>query len=226
MAKMKYTIDAPEYINAFSTFLSGTVITHGRKSVTFIDSDGEEILVLDGKGFKYSGDFLIGGTVTSMSLTDPNGVLWNIVSGLHFDAASLPTSSPVWPANVLSKMLKNEDVLIGSGQRDQMRGYGGNDVLRGMDGSDALSGGKGRDRLTGGLGADLFVLDRGDGDDVITDFESAGPLELHDKLVSSADSFELRKAGRDLLVEFDDGNSFRLLDFKKSQFDTQDVTFM
>jgi hypothetical protein len=54
-----------------------------------------------------------------MSLADQSGTYWNMLSGLHFDAASLPTSSIVWPANFLSKVLEKDDTVIGFGQQDQ-----------------------------------------------------------------------------------------------------------
>ena len=82
----------------------------------------------------------------------------------------------------------NSDILRGSKGGDQMRGFAkhdslfgfggddslfgdfGTDTLEGGAGKDTLAGGKGNDRLIGGAGADIFVFNRGDGIDAITDF--------------------------------------------------------
>jgi Ca2+-binding RTX toxin-like protein len=57
------------------------------------------------------------------------------------------------------------DTLIGSGFADD---------LRGGSGTDTLEGGLGDDDLTGGSGADTFVFSGAFGNDVITDFRTAG----------------------------------------------------
>jgi Ca2+-binding RTX toxin-like protein len=63
-------------------------------------------------------------------------------------------------------------VLDGGAGHDLLVGGAGLDVLIGGDGDDTLVGGHGLDVLTGGAGADRFVLDYGDGPDLITDFQS------------------------------------------------------
>lgn len=69
---------------------------------------------------------------------------------------------------VYGNKLKNK--IDGRDGGDYLTGNGGNDVLRGGDGFDFLDGGKGRDKLIGGGDADSFVLVRGYGKDVVTDF--------------------------------------------------------
>lgn len=94
------------------------------------------------------------------------------------------------------------DTLDGRGGDDRVLGYGGNDRLRGGfgndsvqgglgddqceggDGADTLTGAAGNDRLTGGPGRDIFAFKPNQwgslpvsdaGDDVILDFQGAGP---------------------------------------------------
>jgi len=62
-------------------------------------------------------------------------------------------------------------VLDGGAGHDLLLGGAGLDVLIGGDGDDTLQGGRGLDVLTGGDGADRFILNWGDGPDLITDFQ-------------------------------------------------------
>lgn len=63
------------------------------------------------------------------------------------------------------------DFLFGGGGTDNIRGDEGKDVLRGGRGADFLRGDDGEDFLTGGEGSDVFILQPGQGTDIITDFE-------------------------------------------------------
>ena len=76
--------------------------------------------------------------------------------------------------------LAGRDDLAGGGGSDELVGFSGIDKLRGGFGVDVLDGGNGRDNLrggrdddllTGGGGVDFFILARGDGHDLATDFE-------------------------------------------------------
>ena len=72
------------------------------------------------------------------------------------------------------------DRLAGKAGNDRLTGGNGNDTLYGDWGSDRLTGGNGNDTLYGGVGNDtlfgnggndVFVLEPGAGEDVITDFD-------------------------------------------------------
>jgi Ca2+-binding RTX toxin-like protein len=63
-------------------------------------------------------------------------------------------------------------VLEGGAGDDLLLGGAGLDVLNGGSGADTLEGGLGLDILTGGSGTDYFVFNRGDGPDLVTDFQS------------------------------------------------------
>lgn len=82
---------------------------------------------------------------------------------------------------------------------------GGHDVAVGSTGDDVLIGGTGNDALTGGLGADTFVFRDGDGEDVITDFDTADDLLRLDQ-VNGFDAFAdvqgaLTQVGADTVLD-------------------------
>lgn len=58
---------------------------------------------------------------------------------------------------LISKIMKGDDVFWGGNGNDVMSGFGGDDVLSGGDGDDILFGSSGRDILSGGLGSDGLV---------------------------------------------------------------------
>ena len=66
-----------------------------------------------------------------------------------------------------------KDIILGGDGNDELYGEAGNDSLNGGKGDDSLWGGAGSDTLTGGEGADVFIYYSGDGNDVITDFNSS-----------------------------------------------------
>ena len=63
--------------------------------------------------------------------------------------------------------------INGGGKNELLHGYQTNDVINGGRGDDLLWGHGGDDVLTGGAGADVFILNAGDGEDTITDFNPA-----------------------------------------------------
>lgn len=64
------------------------------------------------------------------------------------------------------------DLIYGNEGHDILYGGGGNDRLYGGGGDDILVGGSGNDMLYGNHGSDLFVFRRGDGTDIIMDFQT------------------------------------------------------
>ncbi|MEJ6398175.1 calcium-binding protein [Yoonia sp. 208BN28-4] len=87
------------------------------------------------------------------------------------------------------------DTLIGSDGRNALFGFGGDDKLYGRSGDDKLDGGAGSDyfdggagtdRLFGGADADTFHFDRGEGDDLVMDFENNIDLIQFDNFSGAA----------------------------------------
>ena len=93
-------------------------------------------------------------------------------------------------------------------------GGNGNDTLLGGPVDDVLNGGPGNDMMTGGPGADLFVFARGDGADVITDFNcSEGDrIDLRSLPAYSGADFQARQVGNDTVLDFGNGDSVTIKD--------------
>jgi Ca2+-binding RTX toxin-like protein len=86
-----------------------------------------------------------------------------------------------WNGDAQGDRLSRIEYVYGSTKDDDIRGdngvnrlvgNAGNDTIDGRGGIDYILGGAGNDTMTGGTGADVFVLENGHGDDVITDFEA------------------------------------------------------
>jgi Ca2+-binding RTX toxin-like protein len=69
---------------------------------------------------------------------------------------------------------EGNDTLYGGNGDDTLEGGPGNDTLYGEAGNDTLAGGAGNDRLEGGSGNDTYLFGRGDGQDVIVDYDTSG----------------------------------------------------
>lgn len=66
------------------------------------------------------------------------------------------------------------DTVRGGDGNDTLHGEAGDDGLDGDRGDDLLVGGIGNDHLRGGAGNDVYLFNRGDGQDVIDDFDLIG----------------------------------------------------
>jgi Ca2+-binding RTX toxin-like protein len=75
---------------------------------------------------------------------------------------------------------------FGNALDNRISGNSAENLLRGRAGEDVITGGKGNDQLYGGADADLFVFSKGDGKDVIADFNVAD--RFHDVIDLSHDS--------------------------------------
>ena len=80
------------------------------------------------------------------------------------------------------------NILTGNDSDNFLYGLSGNDTLVGGGGNDTLRGGVGIDTLTGGAGADLFLFEKGGGNDKVTDFASGtDKIDLHLLGITGAD---------------------------------------
>jgi Ca2+-binding RTX toxin-like protein len=125
-----------------------------------------------GYGFTYSGNTVVGGTLTSFVQYE-GGYLTHWVTGAAVDAklaASLIQSNNL--PTLFSIIARGNDTILGSDYgdvldgfngNDYIKGWGGNDQIYGSDGNDTLNGMEGNDYLIGGAGND--TLSGGNGND-------------------------------------------------------------
>lgn len=107
----------------------------------------------------------------------------------------------------------NLEDLSGTGRF--LTGNAGANVITGGHGDQVLIGGAGNDRLTGGGGRDEFVHSRGDGADLISDFDAAAGGDLlrltgHDFADTRAAIAAFRQEGSAAVLRFADGSSLTL----------------
>ncbi len=95
--------------------------------------------------------------------------------------------------------------LQGTSSDDLIFGFAGNDVIVGGDGNDQLYGGLGTDNLTGGAGNDIFVLAKGEGRDVVKDFNISEDLIALSGGLSYLD-LSITQSGSDTLIKVISGN--------------------
>ena len=105
----------------------------------------------------------------------------------NIDASEVTTS-----LTITGNKLANN--IIGTGEDDYINGAAGKDTILGGDGNDTIEGGKGNDNLTGGDGADVFVWNKGDGNDKITDYENEDAIQFNSDTVKS-----IKKSGSNLI---------------------------
>ena len=98
------------------------------------------------------------------------------------------------------------DTLTAAGSGDTLNGGAGDDVLNGngYDGATYI-GGAGNDTITGAYMADTYVFNRGDGQDIVTDFGPSyyggGPDALNFGPDVASDQLWFRHVGNDLEVD-------------------------
>lgn len=119
--------------------------------------------------------------------------------------------------------------VTGGAGNDALMGAGGNDRVQGRDGNDLIQGGTGNDILAGGAGIDIFRFGRGDGSDVIQDFElgtdliaisggmSMSRLHIYDSANGAVVRYDAMNGGDVSLVVLNGVNA--------SQLDANDFSF-
>ena len=245
MAKVKFF----KYAGSDPAFADFTDFAHlefqegvtARKAV-LVDTETGNRLVLKGENLEYA-DGALSGRITSLTFTDSHSAKLVSITKARADGDTL------WSAydggdgfgdlyGMLGYVLRGRDTITGSSKIDYLSGFEGKNTIRAGGGNDRLDGGEGKDRLfgaggkdefygyggndrmTGGKGSDSFYFYGQSGKDVITDFDAKGGGNRQDYLMLySEDTFTVKKAGDDVLIKFDDGDTIRLLDVPFRQFD-------
>ena len=98
------------------------------------------------------------------------------------------------------------NALEGTNVGDRLYGYDGDDVMESGDGEDVLTGGLGNDVLRGGAQRDAYVVNLGDGEDIIEDDLDAGVgnvLTFGEGI--AREDVRLEVDGDDLLIHYGSG---------------------
>ena len=127
-----------------------------------------------------------------------NNKINETLTGVSFTIgeAAKASSSSKKANELISKLFKKKDTLIGGKGSDNLWGYAGNDKISGGSGNDILCGGLGNDKLMGGKGKDIFKLSKGKGFDLVKDFKNK-----EDKIfIGSMKKLKLKNKGKDVLI--------------------------
>lgn len=96
-----------------------------------------------------------------------------------------------------------DDIIYAGSQSTTLFGGEGNDRLYGGGKDDMLIGGVGDDYLSGGLGADTYIYSRGDGNDIISNWDFT-ESRSYDRLVFGdgilADEIGVQRVGNNLIL--------------------------
>jgi Ca2+-binding RTX toxin-like protein len=95
-----------------------------------------------------------------------------------------------------------DDTLAGGNGNDKLFGGKGHDVLNGGAGKDILRGNKGDDTLDGGAGADKFIFSRGDGSDLIDNFNALADKIVIKRGASDFSDLDISRSGSDVEISF------------------------
>lgn len=220
---------------SFYTETDVGLTTHSGRKAVLEFANGYEIDLV-GSALTFEGLAITGGRLDRIVFRDPQGNAIASATELKgYDAFSVYDTLVTQPADVHPFLFNGDDTIVGSGGNDMMHGYAGrdringnagDDVLRGGTGIDRLSGGSGEDEfdgasgndtLTGGGGADTFFGGAGSDHDIVRDFDASGPN--HDWIWNEGgQDVSWARAGDDLLLTFDSGDTMRLIGVKPWQF--------
>ena len=95
--------------------------------------------------------------------------------------------------------------IIGTSEDDSINGGAGKDTIIAGDGNDTINGGKGNDSLVGGDGADVFIYNKGDGNDKIVDYTEEDVLSISGVSVKSSAS-GIKKSGNNVIFTLTDNS--------------------
>lgn len=169
---------------------ANNVISGGKGSDTFTGGGGiDTFAVLKGDGMKTITDFATSGPGADQVRLD--GFAWASFDALRNQMTQVGNDTLISLGGTDSVLLKNVNVTSLSAANFQLLNAA--DVMVGTAQADTLNGGDGNDILTGRAGRDTFVIDRGNGSDIITDFATGANGDFLDLRHYSFTSFAALK---------------------------------
>jgi hypothetical protein len=155
--------------------------------------DPNETYTIQIRYWENQGGDTLSGTITG---PDTGGATQNLLTspmiGIPPDAEYSTSGVPAGVAgdDVLDGGAGN-DSIAGNGGDDSIQGGTGDDTIDGGTGNDTIAGGANDDVITGGEGFDTFTFNQGDGDDVITDFNTGTGQDIDDGDQTNNDFLDL-----------------------------------
>ena len=221
MARVKVHLsDRNEWLP--ETFDSGGLTQKSGSRAVYHDEEDQTFVTLRGTGFKFDGETIRSAVISKIEYRDEDGNLLGVIGDFEQKARDL--ASYEIKDFVLRKVMRGDDLITGSAKSEMLQGGRGNDTIVGLNGDDGISGGRGNDRMTGKLGSDDFYISRGDGRDVITDFDATGGGDDQDYLrLSGIDDYTIRSKGNDTIVDFGAGDKVVLKGVSLYDLSVEDI---
>lgn len=125
-----------------------------------------------------------------------------------------------WMSYTLADNFEN---LIVTGDGSYAFGNALDNIIRGKSGQQTLDGGLGDDVLIGGAGSDIFIFNKGNGSDLIVDFEPVDTVRLNGFGFTSFDAVQARmvQSGADVRLDVGGGE---ILVFANKTIDQLDAS--
>lgn len=162
------------YSSSNSSSANGAITLVGAAKLSKLNIDGKKKTNPDEK------IIVDGGNIMLTSYYDKKSFA---LSGNYKNAWNVNASEVKLGIEITGNSYGNK--IIGGTQNDTIDGGEGNDMIYGRAGDDTIIGGKGSDTLTGGDGEDIFVYNKGDGNDLITDYTADDKISIKGDTVSS-----------------------------------------
>jgi Ca2+-binding RTX toxin-like protein len=186
---------------------------------------------VEGRNLKFEDGVMVSGTVEKVIFEDFEQARFAVIKG-EFNAGKLgKVLDELAPANFINKLIAGDDRVVGTSDAEYIDGGEGSDRIFAGGGDDKIFSGAGNDRITGGAGSDVFWFQSGsngshdDGKDIITDFDANGGGSDQDYLFWD-DVVDIRKSGKNTVVEYGDGDTVTLLDVKRSEINSDDFQYI
>ncbi len=169
--------------SAMGALLASTKLADEKKAfVDLIELNRLATATLQAVG--YDGLAVLKGWIDALAPASPIRAVLLEMNVLGAAATTGTAAGDIWYGDASANTFnggEGADTLLGGLGNDSLQGGAGNDNLAGGDGSDTLSGGAGNDTLSGGAGndslsggagADVYVFNRGGGQDTIDNYDS------------------------------------------------------
>lgn len=214
------------YTDGFPSYTTLLMLSGNSRKGVYIDSSSFDRIIFEGKNLDYEYGRPVDGTLTKLIIADADGNPVQMLSGFKVDAGQVAGTVLLdFIAQLAARVQVNGVKYLGTDMDDSMQAYIGKDRLLGRGGEDTLNGGGAHDVLTGGSGNDTFLFPAGNDKDTITDFDADGGIGFQDLIGRAfADLDSTTEDGKNVILDFGDGDVLTLLNVEPEQITAADFT--